>query len=152
MPSNNRLVSIYTSWDQGGILISNYDISLLQFLFCKNTVHLEECLAAFAILFCYSSNGWLQLGLRINSISSKKEMTASACFRETKYPFKHSNLQGKNAWRTTTLDPYFLYFTKSFVHLSVIAAVCYFSVYKQTYICLKSSADTLEKGVEYIRN
>ena len=56
------------AWNKGGILINNYDISLLQFLFCKNTVNLKECLAAFALLFCFSSNGWLQLELRINSI------------------------------------------------------------------------------------
>ena len=30
----------------------------------------------------------------------------------------------------TTLDHSLLYFTKIFVHESVIAAVCYFSVYK----------------------
>ena len=67
MSSNNRLLSIYTCQyiytNQGGIIISNYDIFLLQFLFCKNTVNLKECLAAFALLFCYSSNGWLQLEL-----------------------------------------------------------------------------------------
>ena len=32
------------------IKISNYDISLLQFLFCKNTVNLQKCVAAIALL------------------------------------------------------------------------------------------------------
>ena len=67
-------------WSQQGIispwlssyLSYSYDISLLQLLFCKNTVNLKECVAAFALLFCYSSNGWLQLELRINSIPLKK--------------------------------------------------------------------------------
>ena len=27
-------------------IVGNYDISLLQLLFCKNTVHLKECVAA----------------------------------------------------------------------------------------------------------
>ena len=31
----------------------------------------------------HSSNGWLQLELRINSIPLKKGMTTSACFKET---------------------------------------------------------------------
>ena len=31
---------------------------------------------------------------------------------------------------TTTLDESFLFFTKLFMHLSVIAAACYFNVYK----------------------
>ena len=34
-------------WD---IIISNYDISLLQFLFFKNTVNLKECVAAVAAI------------------------------------------------------------------------------------------------------
>ena len=65
---------------------SNYDISLLKFLLCKNTVNLKECVVPFSLLFCYSSNGWLQLELRINSIPLEKGMTASASFRETQYP------------------------------------------------------------------
>ena len=52
------------------------------------------------------------------------------------------------------------YFTKIFVHLSVISAVCYFSVYKlkgwdtkNIYLFIyKSSAETLEKGVEYVQS
>ena len=70
--SNNRLLSVCTYLKPGGIMISNYDISLPQFLFCKNTVNLKECVVAFALLFCYSSNGWLQLELRINSIPLQK--------------------------------------------------------------------------------
>ena len=49
----------------------------------------------------------------------------------------------------------YLYFTKIFVHLSVIAAVCYFSVYKligwdpaNIYV-FKVNSRTLEKGVIY---
>ena len=33
------------AWNQGGIIISIYDISLLQFLTCKNTINLKECVA-----------------------------------------------------------------------------------------------------------
>ena len=40
------------SWNQGGIIISNYDISLLQLLFCKGTVNSKECVAA--IVFFYN--------------------------------------------------------------------------------------------------
>ena len=69
-----------------GIIISDFDISLLQLLFYKNTVNLKECLAASALLFCYSPNGWLKLELKINLMTLKKEMTASACFKETQYP------------------------------------------------------------------
>ena len=62
---------------------------------------------------------------------------------------------------TTTLDqsfPLSFYFTQIFVHLSVIAAVYYFSVYKliggpqQAYTCSNSSAETLENGVEYVQS
>ena len=82
MLSNNWLLSIKKAWNQGSIIISNYDITLLQFLFCKNTVNLKKCLAAFPLLFCCSSNGWLQLELRINSIPLEKGMTISVCFKE----------------------------------------------------------------------
>ena len=34
------------AWNQGSITIINYDISLLQFLFCKNLVNLKACVAA----------------------------------------------------------------------------------------------------------
>ena len=50
------------------------------------------------------------------------------------------------------------YFTRIFVHLSVIAAVCYFSVSKlirctlETFTCSKSAAGTLEKGVKYVQS
>ena len=77
------------SWNQGGIIISNYDISLLQLLFCKNTVNLKECLAVIALLFFHSSNGWLQLELQINLIPLKNWMTASDCFKEIQYPWKY---------------------------------------------------------------
>ena len=71
--------------NQGGFIINNYDISLLQFLFCKNTVNLKEWVAPLALLFCYSSmdgcnwncelsqyfwkKGWLQM------LVSKKHST-----------------------------------------------------------------------------
>ena len=35
-------------WIQRGIIIDNYDISLLQFVFCKNTLNLKECVSTFA--------------------------------------------------------------------------------------------------------
>ena len=48
------------SWNQGGIIINNYDISMLQLLFCKNIVHLKECMAK--IFFVYNRkkvNQWM---------------------------------------------------------------------------------------------
>ena len=83
MSSNNRILLVSLN------LISDYDIALLQFLFCKSTVNLKECVAAIARLFCHSSNGWLQLELQMNSIPLKKGMSASACFKETQYPGKY---------------------------------------------------------------
>ena len=75
---------------------------------------------------------------------------------------KHSNLQGKNVFRNNYFGsqsfPLSFYFTQIFVHLSVIAAVYYFSVYKliagpqQAYTCSNSSAETLENGVEYVQS
>ena len=49
------------------------------------TVNLKECVAAVTLIIekSNSSNGWLQLDLRINSITLKKGMTASACLKET---------------------------------------------------------------------
>ena len=38
------------SWNQGGIIISNYDISLLQYLFFKKIMNLKERVAAIVIL------------------------------------------------------------------------------------------------------
>ena len=63
------------AWNQGGIIISIYDISLIQFLFCKNTINLKECVAAIALLLYkkhHSWKKWLHLKLRINSIPFKK--------------------------------------------------------------------------------
>ena len=39
---------------------------------CSAKTSKSECVAAFALLFCSLSNGWLQLKLRINSILLKK--------------------------------------------------------------------------------
>ena len=36
--------------DQVGITVSNYDISLLQLLLCKDILNLKECLAAIVLL------------------------------------------------------------------------------------------------------
>ena len=77
------------AWNQRGTIISNYDIFLLQFLFCKNTVNLEEYVAAIVILFGHSSNEWMQLELWVNLIPLKKGITASTCFKETEYPSKY---------------------------------------------------------------
>ena len=37
-------------WNQGGIIIINYDISSLQLLLYKNIVNLKECMAAIVLL------------------------------------------------------------------------------------------------------
>ena len=39
------------SWNQGGIIIINYDISSLQLLLCKNTVNLRECVTVIVLLW-----------------------------------------------------------------------------------------------------
>ena len=57
---------------------------VLQFLFCKNTINLEECVAAITLLFCHSLNGWMQLELRVNSIPLKKGITVKPS--KTQYP------------------------------------------------------------------
>ena len=38
------------AWNQGGIIIGTYDISLLQFLLCENAVSLKEWVAAITLL------------------------------------------------------------------------------------------------------
>ena len=38
------------AWNQGGIIISIYDIFMLQFLFSKNLVNLKEWVAAITLL------------------------------------------------------------------------------------------------------
>ena len=48
MSSNN--IQYIHSWNQGGIIIINYDISLLQLLLCKSIVNLKECVAAIVLL------------------------------------------------------------------------------------------------------
>ena len=54
------------TWNQGGIIISIYDIFLIHFLFCKNTVNLNKL-----------------VDLPINSISLKKGMmTAGTCLKK----------------------------------------------------------------------
>ena len=50
------------------------------------------------------------------------------------------------------------YFAKISVHLLVIAAVCYFNVYKlkvgaqQTFTCLKLTGEALKNGVIYVQS
>ena len=95
------------AWNQGGIIII-VSISLLQFLFCKNTVNLKEWVAA--IIFIIEKTNYKE---RINY---KEKMF----FRNNYSTLDHSLF----LWVFT------YYFTKIFVHLSVIAAVCYFSVHK----------------------
>ena len=61
------------TWNQEGIIISIYDIFLIHFLFCKNTVNLKEL-----------------VDLPINSISLKKGMmTAGTYLKKTQYPWKY---------------------------------------------------------------
>ena len=79
MPSNNRLLLIF----------SNYDFSLLSIPVLQKYSKFERMFGCICSLFCYSSNGWLQLELRINSIPLKKGMTPSACFKETQHPGKY---------------------------------------------------------------
>ena len=82
------------SWNQGGIIISNYDISLLQLFLCQDIGNLKECVAAIVLLWLkkgHLSNGILQLELRINSIPYKylsntlytQFMSASALLKYT---------------------------------------------------------------------
>ena len=73
-------------WNQESIIVNKYN-NIKNY---NKHSKFEKCAAAFALLFCYSSNGWLQMKLKINSISLKKGMTASACFKEThlKIPWK----------------------------------------------------------------
>ena len=44
------LIQYIHSWNQEGIIIINYDISLLQLLLCKSIVDLKECVAAIDLL------------------------------------------------------------------------------------------------------
>ena len=44
------LIQYIHSWNQEGIIIINYDISLLQLLLCKSIVNLKECVAAIDLL------------------------------------------------------------------------------------------------------
>ena len=67
MSSYNKLLSIYACLNQGGIIISTYDIPVLQ----KHSKfeRMRGCNYKKGNL----SNGWLQLNFRINSIPLKKE-------------------------------------------------------------------------------
>ena len=51
MSSITDFIQYIHSWNQGGIIISNYDISLLlQYLFFKKIMNLKERVAAIVIL------------------------------------------------------------------------------------------------------
>ena len=50
LPWNNNTRRQVTDFIQGGIIIINYDISLLQLLLYKNIVNLGECVAAIVII------------------------------------------------------------------------------------------------------
>ena len=73
------------AWNQGCIKIIIYNISLLQFLFCKNTANFEKCMDA---MLLYNKKGAYHRmdGCNWNcELALKKGMTASACFKETQY-------------------------------------------------------------------
>ena len=48
--SSAEFIQYIHSWNQGGIIIINYDISLQQLLLCKNKVNLRECVAVIVLL------------------------------------------------------------------------------------------------------
>ena len=67
-------------------------------------------------------------------IAATKEEKKHCTLTELFSAIKHSNLQEKHAFRNNCFgsQPFLLscYYTKTFVHLSVIVAIFYFSVYK----------------------
>ena len=73
------------AWNQGCIKIVIYDISLLQFLFCKNTANFRECVDG--VHFYNKKGAYHRMdGCNWNcELALKKGMTASACFKETQY-------------------------------------------------------------------
>ena len=49
--SSDSIFQFIHTWNQGGITVDNYDISLLQLpLFWKNTVNLKECVTTTTLL------------------------------------------------------------------------------------------------------
>ena len=85
MSSYNRLLSIYACL-KSRMYQNNCDISLLKYLFFKNTANLKECVAAITFFItkrALSPYEWLQWNCES---ALKNEMTASACFKETQYP------------------------------------------------------------------
>ena len=104
---------------------------------------------------CPLKNGWQQL-LSWNKETLYSERNCS--LRLITVTYKEKNVFRNNY---STLDHslflwvFTYYFTKIFVHLSVIAAVCYFSVYKligwdaaNVYL-FKVNSRTLRKGVNF---
>ena len=55
-------------------------------MLCKNIVNVKGCFAAFALLLCYSSMDGCNWNCELTQYILKKGMTASACFKETRYP------------------------------------------------------------------
>ena len=103
------------SWNQGGIIISNYDISLLQLLFCKDILNLKECVVAIVLLKQkegHSSNRWLQLELQINLIPFKYQSNTlyirnswlQSLFLKIPYLLKNGQPQ-LLSWNKETLYP-----------------------------------------------
>ena len=86
-------VSIDTSWNQEVIIVGNYDISLLQILFCKNAVNFKESVAGTAFYNGekgHSSNGRLQLTLRLTQYFWKKEWLRVLLPKKLRqYPWKY---------------------------------------------------------------
>ena len=52
----------------------------------QNNERMSGCNYSFIIEEGLSSNGWLQLELRINSLLLKKGITTKTCLKETQYP------------------------------------------------------------------
>ena len=62
-----NLIQYIHSWNQGGIIIINFDISLLQLSLCKSIVHLKN---AWLQLFFYDWNGSFIKQVAANGIAS----------------------------------------------------------------------------------
>ena len=107
----------------------NWNCELTQYLWNICQLH---CIYAIYGCKCFSKKYRIQWGMDYRSYfrKIKKHGSLKKLFPAT----KRSNLQGKKIFRNNYFgsQPFLMscYFTKIFVHLPVIAAVCYFSVYK----------------------
>ena len=105
---------------------------------------------------CSSKKQRIHLGMAATTYCTLKKLFPAINYRKKRF-FRNNSLRWMTVFSYESLLVIKI-INKIFVHLSVIAAVCYFNFYKligqdpANIYWLKVSSSTIEKGVNYVQS